>query len=195
LEAVLELAKIVGMSEVAEVSTFYYIPGHFYRGILVTGPEKVDGRKITFQTLGVFREGWSSKAKPTGPGQASSIGQFWIESRKLADIHELTTFATAKGIIRVAVQDGIPIETADKIINAFTNHRIQYANDFDKEEMENPGLVKGSVTAFDFSHPDRLRLSGVDGGYQISFSKNLDQFLFTLNGDDVKIVSVIHMRV
>jgi hypothetical protein len=115
LEAVVKLANLCGMSEVAEVKTFH-IGRMVYHAILVTGPEKVDGRKITFQTLEVQREGWSYKAKPAGRPFVNSVGQFWVEELQPLESHELTTFATAKGNVRVSFKTGISIDIADKII-------------------------------------------------------------------------------
>ena len=109
LDTVVTLAKSCGIETVAEVRTFHYLPGSF-RGIQVISAEKVDGRKVRYQTLEIFRAGWSVKTKPTGPLQIISIGEFWVESLGLPQQHELTIFTTTNGTIRVEVEAGIPLD-------------------------------------------------------------------------------------
>jgi hypothetical protein len=189
LNIVVKFAKSRGMSNVAEVETFHYQPGNLYRGIKVTSPEKVSGRKITYQTLEIFREGWNWKAKPTTPGQVISVGPFWVEGlASWPKDNELTTFVTAKGTIRVNVEAEIPIATADKIIKCFATGKILYADE----------LMKVTREHINFSQPKHLRISHKDGPeaalhYWISFSQSNEQFKFVLRDNDVKVVSVVEV--
>ena len=96
----------------------------------MTGVEHTNGRKVSFDTLEVFREGWAYKSKPADPAKARSIGQFWVEAQQPPTAHELTTFSTPRGMIRVELSSGIPIGVADRIIRAFTTDRIQYSDQF-----------------------------------------------------------------
>lgn len=190
MDLVVKFAKSRGFGEVAEVKTFHYLPT-LYRGILVTSQEKAIGRKITYKTLEIFREEWSWKTKPKGAGQVTSMGKFWVEGLDgWPKEIELTTFATSKGIIRVRVEDEIPIASADEIIKRFTTGKILYANEFDK----------GTAEHINFSRPNRLRISrkddpGAETHYWISFSESNDQIEFVLSKNDVKVVSVVHVQI
>jgi hypothetical protein len=118
-----------------------------------------------------------------------AVGQFWVEGERPLEFHELTTFVTPKGIIRVSVKSGIDIETADKIIRAFTTGRIQYQN--------HSVIPKGNIDFADFSNPDTkpdiLRESITNEHYWISFSNSYHQYEFVLNGDEVNILSVVNI--
>jgi hypothetical protein len=180
LAAVVGLAKSCGVSHVASVKSFHYLPS-VSRGILVTSVEHTNGRKVTFDTLEVFREGWAYKSKPADPAKARSRGQFWVEPQQSPTVHELTTFSTPRGTIRVELSSGIPIGVADRIIKAFTTDRIKYSDKF--TELSSKGA--------DFHRPNWLGRSDSANAYEISFSGGLNRYRFTLVGDAVQIVFVI----
>lgn len=179
--AVVNLAELGGVSQVAKVTTLHYRPSRV-RGIRVIGAEKVDGRKVIFQTLEVYREGWSYKAKPADPIRSKSIGQFWIESPSPPPVDILTRFETSKGEVRIYLDPGIPLPVADKIINAVASGKIRYDGEVRKEET-------GKV---DFSQPDCLVRSDA-GCYLIIFAGSPDQYKFNLKGDEVTLRSLTHV--
>jgi hypothetical protein len=184
LAAVVGLAESCGVGQVASVESFHYLPSTS-RGILVTSLERTNGRKVSFDTVEVFREGWAYKSKPADPAKTRSSGQFWVEAQRSPTAHELTTFSTPRGTIRVELGSGVPIDVADGIVRAFTTGRIRYSDEFI------PRRSKGA----DFMRPNWLRKSDEGNLYEASFSGSLNRYQFTLVGDEVRIVSVIYVRV
>jgi len=185
LAAVVRLAKSCGMGPVATVETFHYLP-LVSRGISVISVERTNGRKVTFDTVEVFREGWAYRSKPVAPAPVKSDGEFWVESLKALTVHELTTFITPTNTVRVNVSPGIPTAIADRIVKAFTTGRIKYSDEF----------VGPHPTGADFSQPGRLSRAEKRNQYEISFSSGrLDRYEFILVGDDVRILSVIFISI
>ena len=182
VKAIVKLAESCGIGKVTEVKTFHHLPSSI-RGILVTSDKKVDGRKVTFQTLEVFREGWARETKPTSPAQAKSVGAFWVPGMAWPQTHELMSFATAKGTILVNMDAEIPIDVADRIVRAFATGRIRYAND----------VLPRLMRAEDFSRPEWLSKSSKGDRFWISFSGRLDRYEFTLSGSDVEVLRVVHV--
>jgi hypothetical protein len=180
LAAVVGLAKSCGVGQVASVESFHYLPSTS-RGILVTSIERTNGRKVTFDTVVVFREGWAYKSKPADPAKGRSSGQFWVDPQQSPTAHELTTFSTPRGTIRVELSSGVPIDVADRIIKAFTTGRIRFSDQF--TEIQSKGA--------DFLRPTWLGRSDSANAYEISFSGGLNRYRFMLVGDTVQIVFVI----
>ena len=184
LNAVVGLAKASGMDEIASVKTFHHLPSGG-RGILVTSAERISGRKVSFNTLEVFREGWAYRPKPAVPARSKSSGKFWVDAQQRPTAHELTTFSTSKGTIRLQVSAGIPIDMAERIVNAFTTGRISYADEF----------TKSSCKGVDFSQPQWLGRADSGGVYEISFSGGQNRYKFTVVGDGVRIESVVFVYI
>jgi hypothetical protein len=178
--AVVGLAKSCGVGRVASVESFHYLPSGG-RGISVTSVERTNGRKVTFDTMEVFRDGWAYKSKAADPAKTRSSGQFWVEAQQSPTIHELTTFSTPQGMIRVELSSGIPIGVADRIIKAFTTDKIKYSDEY----------TESSSKGADFHRPNWLGRSDSANAYEISFSGGLNRYRFTLVGDTVQIVFVI----
>jgi hypothetical protein len=181
IAAVVRLAKSCGVGQVAKVETFHYLPT-VSRGILITSVERTNGRKITFDTVEVFREGWESRSTP--PAQARSSGQFWVDVLQSPTVHELTTFITPQGTIRVDLGSGTPIDLADSIVTAFTSGRIRYSDEF----------IERQSRRADFLRPNWLRKTGEPNLYEISFSGGLNRYKFMLVGGEVRITAVIHVN-
>jgi hypothetical protein len=182
--AVAGLAKSCGVGRVASVESFHYLPSGG-RGISVTSVEHTNGRKVTFDTVEVFRDGWAYKSKPADPAKTRSSGQFWVEAQQSRTIHELTTFSTPQGMIRLELSSGIPIGLADRIIKAFTTNRIRYSDEF----------TEWSSKGADFHRPNRLSRSDPADVYEISLFGGLDRYRFKLVGDTVQIVFVIKVYI
>ncbi len=184
--SVIALAKSCGVSQVAGIETFHYLPSNT-RGIRVISVERTNGRRVTFDTVEILRQGWTYKSKPEDPAKTRSNGEFWVAKDLRPTIHhELVTFSTPQGTIRVIVSPEITMNIADRIIKAFTTRRIKYAGD----------SIRGESDAADFARPTWLGKSATANVYEISFgSSPLVRYTFTLNGDTVRIVSVIHMYI
>ena len=184
LNAVVALAKACGLDEIASVKTFHHLPSGG-RGILVTSAERISGRKVTFDTLEVFREGWAYRPKPAVPAGSKSSGEFWVDAQQRPTAHELTTFSTPRGTIRVQVSSGIPIDMAELIVKAFATGRISYSDEF----------TRSSCKGVDFSQPQWLGRADSGGVYEISFSGGPNRYKFTVVGDGVRIESVVFVYI
>jgi len=184
LAAVVDLAKSCGMGQVASIESFHYLPSIIH-GILVTSIEHTNGRKVTFSTVEVFREGWAYKPKPADLAKGRSSGQFWVDAQQSPTIHELTMFSTPQGTIRVELSSGIRLDVADRIIKAFTTGRIKYSDE----------STNRSSKRADFFRPDWLGRSDSVNTYEITFSGGLNRYRFTLAGETVEIVSVIFVDI
>jgi|SRR5947209_4169149 len=183
LAAVVGLAKSCGMDQVARVETFHYLPS-LSRGISVISVERTNGRKVTFDRVEVFREGWAY-SQPAGPVPVKSDGEFWVRPMKSVTVHTLTTFVTSNGTIRVNLSPRIPIGMADKVVKAFATGRIKYSDQFTES------LSKGA----NFSRPNWLGRAEKSNHYEISFSGSLNHYEFVLEGDDVRILVIHHINV
>jgi hypothetical protein len=181
LDTVVKLANSCGIIQVAEVSTFHRLPS-LDPSIEVIGADYINGRKVTYETLEVFKEGWAWRTKPTGTLSAVSIGQFWVEG--IPEHHELTIFNTGKGPIRVNVDGKIPIDVADRIVKAITVGTIHYSKTFD--------LARQSFEIEDRSQPNwiKVRVEDQSGHYWIGFGGSLNEYQLELNGEDVTMLSV-----
>jgi hypothetical protein len=176
LADLVKFANACGMNAVAEVKTFNHRPGARYHGILLTGPEKIDGRTVSFQTMNVHRDGWDFKARPTNRLYVMSAGEFWTVGPNYVKDNKLTTFTTAKGTIRVAVSDGISMDAADKIIGVMTTGKVTYSDIY----------LKPWMSKFDFSRYESLNITSEDGHFWISCAdeRGFARFELILNGDE-----------
>lgn len=127
LATVIELAKRCGVPDAAEVSTYNnYHPSPFF-SIAVKSREVARGRKVTFVTLQIDREKWSSRELRQSSRVVKSIGEFWVARGGLTT-NVLTTFAASGRTIRLRVADGIPLPTAERIVQAFAAGSVRYAD-------------------------------------------------------------------
>jgi len=205
LDAVVKLAKQCGMSNVEEVDTFYYRPGTTSCGVEVKSPELVNGREITFQTLIVNRDGWSYRTNPGGAQQIPRVGSFWVYPRVRPEDHKETIFKVGNDTLRVTISDEIPIQTADKIVEAFGSGRIHFKDDTVKRQVEQENLTPpGTFTKPAYLHPTWVGTSEGqnfnlgpperENHFWITFYGSLDRYEFDLDGDNVKILAVVWVR-
>jgi hypothetical protein len=175
---IVKLAKKCGISHVAEVRTFHYLPT-LVRGIEVTSTDDVDGRNATYETLKVFRKDWSGATVPSAPFAAISLGDFWVNGPGIPELHTATLFNVARETIHVQVGPDIPIETADTIIKAFTTTNIF-------------GTASRTFLSEDLSRPDFLGSAGLENLYWIGFSGSDNRYEFTVTGSKVRITAEVH---
>jgi hypothetical protein len=169
LASVVRLAVLCGIRNVTEVSTVRHLNG---MTIEVTGDEKVDDRTVTFSKVKIHRNGWDSQARPAN---ARSVGEFWAESGK-ANREQRTLVQVGDKKIRVGLLNGIRPDGADKIMAAFVNGRVRFADD----------SLKNALSGVDVTQPRWIGIS--DGKLWITFSSPHTQFVFLLDGDHVKLL-------
>jgi hypothetical protein len=203
LEQVVELSHKCGIKNVTEITTAYGIPGHYYRGITVRGDETVNGRKITYYTLEVMKENWSRDQKPA-PGQGFVIvGPFWASSALQYEPRTEFILKPQSTDLRVQILGEVSLETADKIVAAFSAGKIEFADENIHNQVETPTFERTrrkpnytQPTCIVSTKSDR----GTDaeqpkGDYWISFYGRFDRFYIELHGDKVKIVAKVQVEV
>jgi hypothetical protein len=135
LTTVIELAKRCGLPDATEVSTYNnYHPSPFF-SIAVKGREVARGRRVTFITLQMDREKWTSKELRRSSHVVKSIGEFWVARGGLTT-NVLTTFAIAGTTIRLRVADAIPLPTAERIVQAFATGSVRYADQKTRDALK-----------------------------------------------------------
>ncbi len=153
--AVLKLASLCGVTNVAKIYTYNIHPSPAY-GVGILGPEAIQGREIRGVDLFVNDERWT---KPRlGHEVSLSNGKFWVGA---ADIQTniYTTFTFSGRSTRIMLFESISLATADKIFEAFGTGKIKYQDEKSKEDLKNLSLMQ--VTGLSLEK---------DGVYCISFS-------------------------
>lgn len=112
LKQVVALAKQCGMVDVAEVSTFHYVPGGG-RGISVKSTERVDGRNTSFDTVTIHKSG-SDSPSPSKDGVIRD-GNFWGD-KDSKHTTVLRSYEFNKQAVKIEIGLGVDIAFADKVI-------------------------------------------------------------------------------
>jgi hypothetical protein len=177
LDAVVKLATLCGIDHVSGVSTERHLSGI---SIMVTGDEKIDGRKVLFKRLLIYRDGWPPVKRPSDASR--SIGRFWVDVSARPQGEERTIVQVGNRTLRVGLLNGIKPAGADKVIEAFLSGRIRYASDALREQ----------VSGIDFAQPSWLGISGGESWISFSAPGPLTDLVFRLTGNEVTILDVSH---
>src|SRR5258705_2009552 len=111
LVQVLTLARQCGITNIAEVETFYRLPGR-ERGIRVNSEERVAGRNISFDSVAIYKLGWIV----ADPGKGvTRIGEFRVDEPKKCTTL-LRTYEINGSPARVIIEEGVEVAFADKVI-------------------------------------------------------------------------------
>jgi hypothetical protein len=178
MDEVVRLAKLGGIDPVVEVKMVRHLSGVT---IEVRGAEKLEGRKATFETLRLYRQGWDRYAVPKGP--VKSIGEFWIEETARPEQHERTIVQVGDHILRIGLLNGIKPEGADKVMEAFLKGKVRYASEVVSNEVFRIRM--------DFTQPNLMGISG--GKSWITFKSSLNQVVFSLRDNEVTILEVVRV--
>lgn len=180
LATVIDLAKQCGIPEVTEIYTFNnHLPSSYF-SIGAKSAEVTRGRRVTFVTVQIDREKWSSKEMRRSSDIFKSAGDFWV-ARGGVTTNILTTFSVSGRTARVRLSDAIPLATADKIVEAFASGKIRYTDKARNEELK--GVSLSQPIALDRDHL----------GFAISFSPSKGSVVwvfFTLETDGVTVTSI-----
>ena len=180
LASVINLAKQCDVPDVAEVYTFNnYHPSSFF-SIGAKSAEITRGRKVSFVTVQIDREKWTSKELRLSSHIFKSVGDFWV-ARGGVTTNVLTIFKVPGGTARVRLSDAVLLPTADRIVEAFATGKIQYADKIRKEELK--GVTLSQPTALDRDH-QRFAICFSPSQWSIVWLS------FTLDTDGVTVMSV-----
>lgn len=132
LKQVVALAKQSGMVDVAEVSTFHYVPGGG-RGISVKSTERVDGRNTSFDTVTIHKSGWNTSS-PSKDG-VNRDGNFWCD-RDSKHTTVLRSYEFNQQPVRIVIGRGVDIALADKVIPLIGTNKVIIHNDSVRRRFE-----------------------------------------------------------
>jgi hypothetical protein len=158
ITSIVNLAHACGVSNVAKVRT-YYLPPTTHCGIAVTGTEKIDGRRVSYMTVSVERQSWGDKLDRNPKFVLKAAGDFWVHSGGL-QTNNLTTFTVRGQDLRVRLDEGFPLDFAEKILTAFAAGEVSYPDD----------ATRGKLWKVDLAEPHALGWTSKKDAFRISFS-------------------------
>jgi len=133
------------------------------------------------------------------------VGAFWANSADL--LRQLTEFVVKgkSGDMRIQISGDVSLETADKLVAEFLAGKIEFASDsvHDQVEIGTMTRVPPRIRP-DYEHPTQIESYASGPGtesywpkapYWVSFAAKLDQFGVELDGDKVRILAVVHVRI
>lgn len=170
--SVVKLANLCGIRNVTDVSTVGHLTG---TTVEVSWDEEVEGRTVTFSSLQIHRDGWDRQVRPN---TALSVGEFWAEPGKPAR-EQRALVQVGQQRVRVGLLNGIKPEGADKIMDAFVNGKVGFAND----------SLKYALWGVDVTRPSWIGIS--DGKLWITFPSSHTRIVFEWNGDHVTLLEKI----
>jgi hypothetical protein len=176
LETVVKLANLCRIERVTKVSTEHHVGED---SILVRGDEEVEGRKIKFKKLRLFRDGWLGGQRKGAA--VKSVGEFWIGSPARPEWDERTLVRVGERTFQVGLLDRIQPVWADKVIEAFVTGRVHYTSDF----LERQG------SQIDFAQPLFLGFSAGKNWIRFSSPRGIE-VIFTVSTNEVTIRDIIH---
>lgn len=165
VRTVIKLAQQCGMIKVAEVGTYNIHPGPDFC-ILVKSPEKVQSRKISYETLSIDYSAWRSGGWISEPG-AKHIGEFSVDRTTLYKA-AYTVFEVDQKSVRVKLGKELPLALADKIVAALNKRKIRFANDELRKKFD----------GFDFSTLSALGGNPVGGKFSSCFTPGTSTWVF-----------------
>ncbi len=167
------LAKKCGLQNPVRISTGYCLPTRAYF-IEVKDRESISGRRIKYLSVVINHE-------KTEEQKLFSLGKFWVGSGDIWT-NEFATFKIKDQTIRVRMPHTLSLDTADRIITAFSTKRVLY----DKND-----LWWGEFKPESFSAPDSLEGPDENGVFK-AVKGDLSGFVveFKLKGDAVKIIRI-----
>lgn len=173
LKQVVALAKQGGMADVAEVSTFHYVPGGG-RGIRVKSAERVDDRNISFDSVAIHKSGWDSSS-PSKDGVPRD-GNFWCDADgKYTTL--LRSYEFNKQAVKIEIGRGVDIAIADKVIPLIIANQGLIHNDSVRRQFE--ALVN--------SKPQAIYKGGLDG-YELRFGEAPSQRSLKFRFDNGQVI-------
>jgi hypothetical protein len=174
LNDVVKLANLCGIDRVSGVSTERRLDGV---SVLVRGDENVEGRRVKYKMLVIRRDGW-----PGGERKGldlKSAGEFWTGSQPIPE--ERTIVKVGNHTVRVALLNGIKPAGADKIIESFLLGRVRFASDSLKDALSRVDVTQASWTGIS------------NGKLWITFSSPHTRFIFTQEGDEVRLLDKVQV--
>lgn len=179
---VISLARQCGISQPAEVRTFYFLPAGG-RGVEVKSMERINGADVAFDELRIRKGGWTDIE---ASGNVKRVGGFWAEpSGKFTRHFRVQDFRGER--IRVDIGAGITDELADKVIALIAAKKVRFpsndrALDFQRRELEEMvGLKPSGLSKQD------------DGKLWLHFVGRLDALEFRFEKGQVILEQVIRI--
>ena len=180
LKTVLSLARRCGITNIASVESFRFIPVPIPR-IRVESAEEKRGRRVLINVLNMKFSAWNDETE-IHP-KAKRLRGFWVDP-PYVEIQISTLFKINGLLAKVYVDKVITIEVADKIMEAFAKKAVRFKSKSDERKFD--GLVSEFV-------PTSLISEKEENRYRIRISNHV--ILFNLIGEQIVIEAVARVEV
>ena len=126
---VVKLAKQNGITRPEEVSIFSFLPGGG-KGIRVKSIESRDSRNTSFDTVDVYKIGWSVMETNS---KTKLLGNFWAneEGRRHTVLRDYKS--TNGTTFQVSIGNGVEFSAADKLVDSYLSGKLFPARKNDKD--------------------------------------------------------------
>jgi hypothetical protein len=175
LNQIVLLARQSGISNVAKVRTFHYLPVGG-RGISAESKRRIEGRNTSYETLWVHRSGWGGAVPEPG---AKRVGSFWAIGSKHSTLTR--TYEINGDTNQITIGAGIEIKFADKVISLLASKKVRFENDW----------PHGLFAELQNSCPYEIRKDHNGKAYELWYSRPaLRSVTFKLGKNEVIVLSV-----
>jgi hypothetical protein len=159
---VINLAKLNGLTNANEISVFHFIPSGG-KGIIVKSAESHEGRNTRFDTVYIYKVGWSGMET-----NSKSIvkGEFW--SNKEHNISTLLRdYKTTNGaLFQVAIGKDVDFAIADKLVGYYHSNKLLPTQEKSKDRVR---MVHIGIETPQNAHPKIIRRDDSGKYYEMEF--------------------------
>lgn len=189
---VLQLARRCGIRQVAQVKTYHIHPTPNF-DILVTSPETIRGREVSYMAVHVTKKQWSSRRSETNlslPATYPTISDFWVEPEGVCT-NRLTLFALTNRTVRIELK-GVPVPMADRMVEAFTKGRVRFSDTMQPLLFKDLDLATATSIGVISDRDPHYR----EGTYVITFTKGEYSWMtvtFRMEGNEAIVLAIAHL--
>jgi hypothetical protein len=159
---VINLAKQNGLTNANEVGVFHFIPGGG-KGITVKSAELHEGRNTRFDTVYIYKAGWSGMETNS---KSMVNGKFW--SDKDGNISTLLRDykSTNGAIFQVAIGKDVDFAIADKLVDYYHSNKLLPTQEKSKDGVR---IVYFGMEIPQNAHPKIIRRDDSRKYYEMEF--------------------------
>jgi hypothetical protein len=132
----IKLASQNGLTNAAEISTFYFFPGG--KGISVKSSELHEGRNTRFETVYINKLGWSPIMTNS---ETKLTGKFWVDDAgKVLTL--LRDYKSTNGQpFQVSIGKSVDVELADRVVDLFVADKLQFRKNIAEDNVLRRHLI------------------------------------------------------
>jgi hypothetical protein len=159
---VIKLAKQSGLANPAEVGIFHFLPGGG-KGVTVKGMELHDGRNTRFDTVYIYKSGWSFMETNS---KSRVMSKFWSDGESKHSTL-LRDYKSPQGtLFQVAIGNGVDFGLADILVESYFANKL--LSPAEKSKPGNTVMPIGPTTPKD-AKPRRICLDDSKTSYEMEF--------------------------